>query len=325
MTIQAEPEIVISDGLGPGPGTEPTTADRPPVPSAPSESHLPAATATAEATSTSTIATATATPIGTTQATIRRTALPDGSLEIQVTSTATDSADGYRHVKTEFYHVPASLAGMAASSLDGGVVPSALYLTRVEEQVVPPGGDPQPQPQPQQQQEQEQQQQIDNYFQNNQQSPSWHEDRTRKWLLCVLFAVIFGAVLVPVIAVFASRRHRSDTTTWNDDYDDDYWGSSFFDDDWYNRRNQIPIPTMSPRPSWKYTNPPWMRSYTLPPHLFAPTAEPEPTTSPRPSVDFGSLTLPPFFGAWTPSPFFDGSVAVDEVEDGGISDAAKEG
>mmetsp|Transcript_6931 Transcript_6931/g.15128 ORF Transcript_6931/g.15128 Transcript_6931/m.15128 type:complete len:205 (-) Transcript_6931:363-977(-) len=187
----------------------------------------------------------------------------------------------------------------------------------------PSGGDSQPQPQYQQSQ-----QPIDDYFQNHNNRPSWQEARNRNWLRCVLFIIFFGVILLPMIAVFASRRHVDDgaTSTWNDDIDDD-WRSSFFDDDYYHNWRDGPkpptVPTISPRPSSsssKDTGPPWLRPYTLPPHLFAPTPSPsavasEPTASPRPTADFGDFLLPPFFGAWTPPPFYDGSVIDDEESD----------
>src|SRR5210317_2318887 len=70
---------------------------------------------------------------------IERTTNADGSLSVTVTTT-TIQPNGYRNVTIEYFYIPASMAGTVAMSIDStGDPPSSLYMTKMEEQVLPPG------------------------------------------------------------------------------------------------------------------------------------------------------------------------------------------
>ena len=70
---------------------------------------------------------------------IERTTNADGSLAVKVTTTSLQS-NGYRDVTIEYFYVPASMAGTVIMSMDAtGEPPSSLYMTKMEQQVLPPG------------------------------------------------------------------------------------------------------------------------------------------------------------------------------------------
>eukprot|EP00986_Skeletonema_menzelii_P020432 scaffold31166_cov188-Skeletonema_menzelii.AAC.2 len=70
---------------------------------------------------------------------IERTTNADGSLVVKVTTTSRQP-NGYRDVTIEYFYVPASMAGTVIMSMDAtGEPPSSLYLTKMEQQVLPPG------------------------------------------------------------------------------------------------------------------------------------------------------------------------------------------
>lgn len=70
---------------------------------------------------------------------IERTTNADGSLSVTVTTT-TIQPNGYRNVTIEYFYIPSSMAGTVAMSIDStGDPPSSLYMTKMEEQVLPPG------------------------------------------------------------------------------------------------------------------------------------------------------------------------------------------
>lgn len=70
---------------------------------------------------------------------IERTTNADGSLAVKVTTTSRQP-NGYRDVTIEYFYVPATMAGTVIMSMDStGEPPSSLYLTKMEQQVLPPG------------------------------------------------------------------------------------------------------------------------------------------------------------------------------------------
>ena len=91
-------------------------------------------------------ATAVATPVGapsennTTSAggKIERTSNADGSLSAKITRT-TNQPNGYREVQIEYFHIPSNMAGSVNMQLNAGEAPSNLYMTKTEQQTLPPG------------------------------------------------------------------------------------------------------------------------------------------------------------------------------------------
>jgi len=70
---------------------------------------------------------------------IERTTNADGSIAIKATTTSRQS-NGYRDVTIEYFYVPANMADTVIMSMDStGEPPSSLYLTKMEQQVLPPG------------------------------------------------------------------------------------------------------------------------------------------------------------------------------------------
>jgi len=62
----------------------------------------------------------------------------DGSLSIKITTT-TPQPNGYREVQIEYFHIPSNMVDSISMSLDAGNKPSSLYLTKMENQILPPG------------------------------------------------------------------------------------------------------------------------------------------------------------------------------------------
>ena len=62
----------------------------------------------------------------------------DGSLSIKITTT-TPQPNGYREVQIEYFHIPLNMVDSVSLSLDAGNKPSNLYLTKMENQILPPG------------------------------------------------------------------------------------------------------------------------------------------------------------------------------------------
>mmetsp|Transcript_2665 Transcript_2665/g.3805 ORF Transcript_2665/g.3805 Transcript_2665/m.3805 type:complete len:412 (-) Transcript_2665:193-1428(-) len=70
---------------------------------------------------------------------IERTTNADGSLVVKATTT-TRQPNGYRNVTIEYFYVPANMVGTVIMSMDAtGEPPSSLYMTKMEQQVLPPG------------------------------------------------------------------------------------------------------------------------------------------------------------------------------------------
>mmetsp|Transcript_20192 Transcript_20192/g.30736 ORF Transcript_20192/g.30736 Transcript_20192/m.30736 type:complete len:388 (+) Transcript_20192:16-1179(+) len=70
---------------------------------------------------------------------IERTTNVDGSIAVKATTTSR-RPNGYRDVTIEYFYVPANMAGTVIMSMDStGEPPSSLYLTKMEQQVLPPG------------------------------------------------------------------------------------------------------------------------------------------------------------------------------------------
>lgn len=70
---------------------------------------------------------------------IERVTNADGSLTVKATTTSRQP-NGYRDVTIEYFYVPANMASTVIMSMDStGDPPSSLYLTKMEQQVLPPG------------------------------------------------------------------------------------------------------------------------------------------------------------------------------------------
>ena len=69
---------------------------------------------------------------------IERFFFADGSLSVKITTT-TIQPNGYRDVQIEYFHIPTDMASAIGMSLDHGDPPSQLYLTKLEQQTLPPG------------------------------------------------------------------------------------------------------------------------------------------------------------------------------------------
>lgn len=71
--------------------------------------------------------------------TIERMTNADGSLTVKATTTSRQPND-YRDITIEYFYVPANMANTVIMSMDStGEPPSSLYLTKMEQQVLPPG------------------------------------------------------------------------------------------------------------------------------------------------------------------------------------------
>eukprot|EP00804_Cyclotella_cryptica_P017480 CCRYP_017376-RA/>CCRYP_017376-RA protein AED:0.35 eAED:0.35 QI:0/-1/0/1/-1/1/1/0/286 len=129
----------------------PTAPPLPTAPTAPFDDYSTVATATATA-----IPIVSATAVPDTSTTLENSATPssllpggtsieritnsDGSLSVKVTKTTTQD-DGYHHVRIEHYRVPADMASSVIQSMDiNGMAPSSVYMTKIEDHRVPPGG-----------------------------------------------------------------------------------------------------------------------------------------------------------------------------------------
>ncbi|KAL7554758.1 hypothetical protein ACHAWF_018289 [Thalassiosira exigua] len=118
-------------------------ADDPEIPlglAGPAEPSAPPAVATAVATPVA----ATSTPAATTTTDggiVERSLNADGSLAVTITRTS-PRPNGYRELTVERFHIPAGVAGTVGLSLDHGDPPSTLYMTRMEQQLLPPGTGP---------------------------------------------------------------------------------------------------------------------------------------------------------------------------------------
>ena len=71
-------------------------------------------------------------PLSTGDGTIERSINQDGSLSVKVTTTITQN-DGYREIKTEYFHIPSNMANTVMLSLDAGCPPSTLYRTNMQQ------------------------------------------------------------------------------------------------------------------------------------------------------------------------------------------------
>ena len=71
-------------------------------------------------------------PLSTGDGTIERSINQDGSLSVKVTTTITQN-DGHREIKTEYFHIPSSMANTVMLSLDAGCPPSSLYRTNMQQ------------------------------------------------------------------------------------------------------------------------------------------------------------------------------------------------
>lgn len=185
-------------------------------------------------------------------------------------TTTTRRPDGSRDVKIEYFHVPANAAGSVEASLDRGDPPSSLYMTKMEQQLLPPetGAALSRPPTPYQPSAPP----SGPYGTGGYSSSSSGGGGAA----CAIFGVI-GCVLVVVgIVVAGSQTHY-----------------------------HAPSPFPSPSPYY----PPWtpyptFRPWTLPPHLFpTPTASPHPTTSPDPTYSPTLSHVPTLSPYPTPSPY----------------------
>ena len=70
--------------------------------------------------------------------TIEKTANPDGSLSVKVTTTNTLS-NGSSEITIEYFQIPAHMASSVSAGIDAGEPPSGLYLNKMEQQTLPPG------------------------------------------------------------------------------------------------------------------------------------------------------------------------------------------
>mmetsp|Transcript_24133 Transcript_24133/g.52071 ORF Transcript_24133/g.52071 Transcript_24133/m.52071 type:complete len:363 (+) Transcript_24133:148-1236(+) len=141
VTFNDEPEIVLG-GDDPAPSAPPAFASmtgdgRPPTATAglPTAIGTPISLPTATMPPPSAAATTTTTSSG---GNIERTTNSDGSLSVKITTT-TPQPNGYREVKMEYFHIPADVATAVNISLDNGDPPSSLYMTKMEQQILPPG------------------------------------------------------------------------------------------------------------------------------------------------------------------------------------------
>ena len=113
MTVTEEPEIVL--------GVDDASPSAPPLPTA------------------AAVALPTAIPTTTnTGGEIERFFFADGSLSVKITTT-TIQPNGFRDVRIESFHIPTDMASAVGMSLDHGDPPSQLYLTKFEQQTLPPG------------------------------------------------------------------------------------------------------------------------------------------------------------------------------------------
>ncbi|KAL9187131.1 hypothetical protein ACHAXT_010851 [Thalassiosira profunda] len=132
MTVPAndDPEIVV-EGTDPAPSAPPAAISS----TLPTVIATPVTSASTPAATAPPLAAATTTNAG---GNVERTTNADGSLTVRITTTRTQP-NGYREVTTEHFHIPAGVVSTVALSLDQGDPPSSLYMTRMEQQTLPPG------------------------------------------------------------------------------------------------------------------------------------------------------------------------------------------
>ena len=71
-------------------------------------------------------------PLSTGDGTIERSINQDGSLSVKVTTTITEN-DGYREIKTEYFHIPSNMANTVMLSLDAGCPPIVACITNMQQ------------------------------------------------------------------------------------------------------------------------------------------------------------------------------------------------
>mmetsp|Transcript_35544 Transcript_35544/g.81281 ORF Transcript_35544/g.81281 Transcript_35544/m.81281 type:complete len:393 (-) Transcript_35544:141-1319(-) len=134
MTVAGndDPEI----NLGAEPSAPPLAATASAIPVASALHSLPVATPLGPPAPPAAAAQSSAASHG--NSTIEKTANPDGSLSVKVTTTNT-LPNGLREVTIEYFQIPTHMASSVSAGIDAGEPPSGLYLTKMEQQTLPPG------------------------------------------------------------------------------------------------------------------------------------------------------------------------------------------
>ena len=224
--------------------------------------------------------------------TIEKTANPDGSLSVKVTTTNTLS-NGSREITIEYFQIPAHMASSASAGIDAGEPPSGLYLTKMEQQTLPPGtsqvpGSASPHP-------------AAAYpMAGNaaplQQPTSQHAtpfeqpgDRrgSKAMAICIAIFVIVTALVIGNLVVSNSSHHAS-SPSWH--YPTPPSPTPWSPTPWSPTPWSSPS-WPSPRPTWNPTLSPTVSSGpTVSPRPTAsPTASPPPTTSFMPTTEMQSI------------------------------------
>mmetsp|Transcript_42188 Transcript_42188/g.77115 ORF Transcript_42188/g.77115 Transcript_42188/m.77115 type:complete len:352 (+) Transcript_42188:248-1303(+) len=282
VTSNDDPEIVL--GGDPAPSAPPLSFR---VPSAPPAMAMPTAVATPVST-----APPPSTATNSSGANIERSTNSDGSLSVKITTT-TPQPNGYREVKIEYFTIPANMASNVTMALDAGESPSNLYMTKMEQQVLPPGTGAvmsRPPTHPTTATVQPSTPGPSQYTANTQVHESSGSDGRRACAICcgvVCLLVIIGAIVGGAEESSHSSNSYSPPSTPS-------WPSP----------PSYPFP--SPTPPWSSPLYPtrsgaptyWFQKKITPWPTKSPTISPRPTTSPRPTSP--PQTLPPYI-PWNPS------------------------
>jgi len=287
-----EPEIVLG-----APSAPPATA---------SLTGLPTATAFA----TPAVATPVGRPIENNSTTaggkIERTSNADGSLHVKITTTTTQP-NGYREVKIEYFRIPANMAGSVNMQLNAGDAPSNLYMTKMEQQTLPPGTGEvvsrPPSAYPTSNQATAGTGQAHNEQAVYQGGSSSDESRKICAIcvgMCCLVFIILG--IVGAANEGATRSADNWTPNWEPSYyppPSPYWTPyPVYTPSYYHTPRPVPsYPTVSPRPSTTRPTNWWDKKDPWTMWTQTPTVSPRPTVSPDPTYS-PTITRPPF--SWPP-------------------------
>lgn len=231
---------------------------------------------------------------------IERTTDSDGSLSVKITTT-TPQPNGYREVRVEYFHIPSGMASAVSMSLDNGDPPSSLYMTKMEQQILPPGTGAvmsrppatttSAYPNPGHTSTAQPSSGTPHYIANNGSSSSSSGNICLKrcGLCCGLLCLVF-IILVIAGAVSESNSHSSSYTPPS-----------------YTPPSYTPPSYTPPTPSWPpWPSPSWPKPHYTPsvptpqPNPPSPTISPRPTTSPRPT--YPSRRMAPFTHLFPPTP-----------------------
>lgn len=219
-------------------------------------------------------------------------------------------------MKIEYFHIPANMASTVTMSLDAGGSPSNLYMTKMEQQVLPPGtgavmSRPPAYPTP-------------GYTTTTTTAPP-HQQQTvvlgssendsRKFLGLCCGTVCLILVILGIVGGAAEESYTQSSGGY-----DDYWPTPSW--------TPYPVSTPSwgyptPTPPGRSGSPTYWWEKTNPFSTPSPTITPEPTTTPSPTYPPFVYTIPPAFAPFFNYPTISPSSGLDGTTSKADDDASE--